>query len=289
MNSCPLCCSSAVQKLTLQHTVVWKCQANDCGLQFAFPQLDEQHLAHLYTTFYYPSTDNRSPVRYEGTPDTVLRQVFTQLQASLGALKGLRLLDYGCGGGPLSHLAFEFGLSPAGIEPDPVARVSTATRLGIPVFANLEELRSQDSAARFDLIVLWNVVEHLREPWSDLREMRALLRPGGRLLICTMNTGCLRACVERGRWMSYENPTHFYYFDRKSLERVLCSSGFHRTQEWKPKIRYPHHGVMRRCFYQVSGLFGVSDGLYYLCSADGQNAQLPSQSAGGLNHKDHSR
>src|SRR6266436_901266 len=269
MSLCPLCRSKAIKQLKLRHTVIWACLAESCGLRFAFPQLDDEDLARVYTTHYYPSIEESHPVKYESTPDLVLRQVLPQLEAFFGSLKGLRLLDYGCGRGPLSRIAYELGIAPVGIDPDPVARCITAGRLGVDAYPNLRELRSQKPAAQFDLIVLWNVIEHLREPWSDLRELRALLRPNGRLLISTMNVECLRARVERGRWICYENPTHLYYFDRRSLERVIGSAGFREAREWKPKICYPSHGTMRRLLYEASSLVGLSDGVYYLCSADG--------------------
>jgi SAM-dependent methyltransferase len=202
----------------------------------------------------------------EGTPDFVLRQILRQLEARFGTLKGLRLLDYGCGRAPLSRIALEFGLVPVGIEPDPVARSVSAASVGMSVYVNLEELRSIEPTRRFDLVILWNVIEHLRKPWVELEEVCELLRPGGRLLVCTMNARCLRARVERDRWIIYEHPTHFYYFHRRSLQRVLRRSGFRKVQEWKPKIQYPHHGSLRRWLYEVSTVFGVSDGLYYLCS-----------------------
>ncbi len=267
VNSCPLCNSQAAMQLTLPHTMVWKCGADDCELEFASPQLVGRDLACAYKTLYYPGTENSHRVQREGTPDSVLRQVLLQLEAALGALKGLRLLDYGCGRGPLSRIALEFGLIPTGIEPDPMARSFASERVGMLVYPSLAELCSKRSAAEFDLIVLWNVIEHLPRPWSELQELRRLLCRGGWLLLCTMNTGCLRARIEAGRWMSYEDPTHFYYFNRRSLERVLQFSGFQRVQEWKTKIRYPHHGALRRCFYEISSALGVSDGLYYLCSA----------------------
>jgi SAM-dependent methyltransferase len=271
---CPLCGGKVVRQLKLSHTVVCRCRAKNCGLEFATPQLDDRELAHLYSTLYYPATGDSRQIRREreGTPDSVLRQVLPQLEATLGALKGLRLLDYGCGRGPLSRIALDFGLDPVGIEPDPVARSIAAGRVGMPVYASVAELCSKYPAAQFELIILWNVIEHLRTPWSELREMSRLLRPRGRLLVCTMNTRCIRARIERGRWISYEDPTHFYYFDRRSLERVLRSSGFQRVQEWKPKIHYPHHDTLRRCFYGVSTAFGVSDGLYYLCSTAVEDA-----------------
>ncbi|PYU49448.1 MAG: hypothetical protein DMG48_16460 [Acidobacteria bacterium] len=263
---CLLCRGKAVQHLQLPHTTTWRCRASNCGLEFASPQVRDDELRRIYTASYYPSTDNTRPVEYEPTDDSVVRQVLLQLEASLGSLKGLRLLDYGCGRGPISRIALELGLVPAGMEPDPVARSISKASVGMSVYASLEELRSQDLPPQFDLVILWNVIEHLRQPWSELQEIRRFLCPGGRLLVSTMNTRCLRARIESTRWESYSNPTHLYYFDRGSLERVLRCGGFHRVQEWKPKIRYPHHGAARRYFYELSTMFGVSDGLCYLCS-----------------------
>jgi 2-polyprenyl-3-methyl-5-hydroxy-6-metoxy-1,4-benzoquinol methylase len=239
-------------------------------LEFASPQLQDDDLARAYSTLYYPVSANSNVFQREGTPDSVLRQVLSQLEGLFGTLNGLQLLDYGCGLGQLSQIAVEFGLAPVGIEPSPQARSIAAEQVKMPVYANLADLGAKRPSAQFDLIILWNVIEHMRQPWSELQEMRRLLRPKSRLLLCTMNTGCLRARIERGHWMSYSDATHFYYFNRKSLECVLRSSGFQHVQAWKPKIRYPHHGALRRCFYEISTVFGFSDGLYYLCSAEAE-------------------
>jgi 2-polyprenyl-3-methyl-5-hydroxy-6-metoxy-1,4-benzoquinol methylase len=265
MSLCPLCGSKARKQLKLPHTIVWECLGKSCGLQFAFPQLGEADLGRAYRTHYYPSNEKNHPAKYQCSSSVVLRQVLLQLERSLGRLRGLRLLDYGCGAGPILSIAHELGMFPVGIEPNAVAR-STTARSGVTIFANLDELRSQRPAAQFDLIILWNVIEHLREPWSDLQELRGLVCPRGQLLVSTMNVECLRARFERRRWMNYENPTHLYYFSRRSLEGVIASAGFARVREWKPKIHYPDHGKMRRWLYEASSLFGVSDGLYYLCA-----------------------
>jgi 2-polyprenyl-3-methyl-5-hydroxy-6-metoxy-1,4-benzoquinol methylase len=269
MTVCPLCGTQAARKLQVPHTVVWECHADSCRLRFASPQLSSQELARAYATYYYPAANDGDSARYEDTPDLVVKQVLSQLESSPGKLRGLRLLDYGCGRGPFSAVALEFGLAPNGIEPDPVARKDAAARLGIVVYTNLDELRSEVSTLQFDLIILWNVIEHLRQPWLDLQGLRALLRPGGKLLIGTMNAKCLRSRIERSRWLHYRNPTHFYYVDRISLGRILARAGFSQVAEWKPKLRYPQHGVIRRWIYQASSLLGLADGLYYLCSTRG--------------------
>lgn len=267
MTKCPLCGGEATRKFVLPHTTAWECQADDCGLRFASPQLDEHELARAYSTHYYPSATGTRSNAYEETPLTVTRQLFSQLEATAGTLKGLRMLDYGCGRGPVSAVAPEFGLIPTGIEPDPVARTAAAEQLKMPVYANLDALRSNVGSPKFDVVLLWQVIEHLRIPWQDLQPLHALLSPRGKLLIGTMNANCLRARIERSHWTHYLNPTHFYYLDRKSLERILTSSGFSQVTEWKPKFRYPQHGVIRCCLYEAASAFGAADGLYYLCVA----------------------
>jgi len=267
MTKCPLCGSDVVHKFTLPHTTVWQCQQSNCGLQFASPQLGEQELARAYSTHYYPSAKGTASGAYEETPPSIARQLLSQLNARVGSLKGLRMLDYGCGRGPVSAVAPEFGLIQTGIEPDPTARNTAADQLKMPVYLSLDALRSHVPSPQFDLILLWQVIEHLRQPWQDLQSLRALLNPPGKLVIGTMNANCLRARVQRSHWTHYLNPTHFYYFDRASLERTALSSGFSQVTEWCPQFRYPQHGVVRRRLYDAASALGVADGLYYLCSS----------------------
>ena len=114
---------------------------------------------------------------------------------------------------------------------------------GIEVFENLNELRHVQPRAKFDIVTLWDVIEHLRKPWIELEELFNFLKPGGLLLLSTMNTGCLRARIERGRWVNMVNPTHFYYFTRQSLSAVLVEeAGFGHITELASVHRYPQHG-----------------------------------------------
>jgi SAM-dependent methyltransferase len=235
--------------------------------------LNDEDLSEAYTSFYFPSNGKSPKVTFPGTPSTMLRQVFNQLRNLVQPFDGLRMLDYGCGLGDLLVVARDFGLHPVGIEQDPVACREAAARLGKETYRSVYDLLSHDPRARFDLLVLWNVIEHLREPWLDLRQLRTLLRPGGWLLVTTMNVDCLRARLEGRRWENYANPTHFYYFSRQSLNGVIRAAGFSRIEEWKPTLRHPHHGVLRHLFYRLSSYLGVSGGVFYVSTADGDSGQ----------------
>jgi 2-polyprenyl-3-methyl-5-hydroxy-6-metoxy-1,4-benzoquinol methylase len=239
--------------------------ASKCKLQFADPQLDDHNLIQAYKSLYYPSESNGRAIHFENTSESVLRQVLFQLQKRIGNLTGLRLLDYGCGVGSLVRVAAEFGAWPTGIESDAQARSIAATVTGMPVYTSLEQLSGADRSRPFDVIVLWTVLEHLRRPWEDLAGLRSLLSPEGWLLISTINIRCLRARIQRHRWVQYSNPTHFYYFSPRSLAGVIQKAGFSQFSQWSLRVRYPHHGALRRSLYYANFAAGLADGLFFLC------------------------
>lgn len=261
---CPLCGHSRKSVFGLRHTVVWQCTARDCGLQFADPQPSAQELDRAYSDLYYPAEETRA-ITFENTPDDTFRQAFRNIQGRIGDVRGLRLLDYGCGRGALLRIAREFRLQPSGIEPDPLARSIAAQAAGGEIHESLDALAANDPDPRFDLITLWTVIEHLRNPWSELARLHKFLRPGGWLLMSTMDIRCLRARAEGRKWGNYENPTHLFYFDRKSLQRAIRAAGFSEFSEWRLKIRHAHHGMLRRWLYNVSFSLRLADGIYFLC------------------------
>lgn len=264
MMLCPLCRTEAFHRLTLSHTDIFKCASPDCGLEFASEQLKDEELSQAYRSFYYPTNGEAPRLQFPSTPTGMLRQIFSQLQGRLPPFEGLRLLDYGCGMGSLLAVAQEFGFIPDGIEQDPVASGDAMEVVGKRIYKTIGELSGDNPNAQFDLVTLWNVIEHLREPWLDLQQLRMLMRPGGWLLVTTMNVNCVRARLEGARWENYANPTHFYYFDRRSLHQVIRRAGFEAIEEWKPRLQHPHHGFLRTLFYDFSNYLGISGVVYYL-------------------------
>lgn len=270
MMVCPLCKRPATRRFALPHTIAWRCSGPDCRLEFASPQPTEIELANAYTSLYYPVSREKSQTKFENTSDGTFRQMFRELEKLIGGLRGLRLLDYGCGRGALLRVSLEFGMRPVGIEQDTEARAAAVKIPGAGAYQNVEALQMDEPDSKFDLIILWTVIEHLRDPWSQLARLRKLLCPGGWLLMSTMDIRCLRARIEGARWENYENPTHLYYFDRTSLARVIQEAGFEEFSEWRLKIAHPHHGTLRRWLYGITFALGMADGLYYLCKGRSQ-------------------
>ena len=134
-----------------------------------------------------------------------------------------RVLDIGCYLGVFLDVARERHWETVGIEPSAWAAERTRERGHEIINAPLR--LSHLPPESFDLVTLWDVIEHLHDPLTQLREIHSLLRPGGIFALTTMDTGCLYAKMCGRRWPWYMRM-HLYYFTRGSLARMLELAGF---------------------------------------------------------------
>ena len=104
-------------------------------------------------------------------------------------LSGLRVLDVGCGGGILSEALAERGASVLGIDlAESALQAAEAHRAGQAVEYRLES--SRETAARgevFDVVTCMEMLEHVADPAAVLRDIHALLKPGGWAFFSTIN------------------------------------------------------------------------------------------------------
>ena len=104
-------------------------------------------------------------------------------------LSGLRVLDVGCGGGILSEALAERGASVVGIDlAESALQAAEAHRAGQAVEYRLES--SRETAARgevCDVVTCMEMLEHVADPAAVLRDIHALLKPGGWAFFSTIN------------------------------------------------------------------------------------------------------
>ena len=139
---------------------------------------------------------------------------------------GGRLLDVGCGTGVFLGEAQHSGhWELMGVEPSPQAAAYAQETLGIPVLA--QRFNEADlPAGYFDVITMWNVLEHLGSPIGDLCRAYQLIRPGGWLVLTIPNVDSIGAKLFGRYWMGWDLPRHLYLFPQKQLRRILGEIGF---------------------------------------------------------------
>lgn len=150
-----------------------------------------------------------------------------------------RLLEVGCGRGEMLWAAREAGWEFEGIDPSPAHLAWARANLGVEArLGTLEQIRFPED--HFDAVIMSGVIEHLYEPFSTLREVLRVLKPGGVFYLDAPNEDGLYMRVGNlymrmlGRdWVVNLAPTfapyHVQGFNPSSIQRLLQRVGFQVT------------------------------------------------------------
>lgn len=238
MTECTVCpvCSAAVKGARVVHVRpsdrVMRCPA--CRSLFASPQPSDEELQALYRTEYYNESNTRAEtdrLGEERNARVLHRTVLQDLMRRFPVLKPghdrevPRVLDYGCGPGYFLAECKAAGLSCSGIEFSTHAAHFAAARFGLDVHtdpgAALEGLPSD----RFQLITLWQVLEHLRDPRETVCKLVRVLSPGGVFCVAVPSLRCWQYRMQGAQWFNMRNPTHLVFFSSAGLEKLLREAG----------------------------------------------------------------
>jgi 2-polyprenyl-3-methyl-5-hydroxy-6-metoxy-1,4-benzoquinol methylase len=135
------------------------------------------------------------------------------------------LLDAGCGPGFFVKAAANAGFTAAGVEISEFAANFARQELGLNVWPGGVR-RAELGRGPYDVVTLWDVIEHLPDPTDSLAAINSVLRPGGLLVLSTGDVDSLVAKLSGARWHLFTLPEHLWFFNRQSLRRLLARTGF---------------------------------------------------------------
>jgi SAM-dependent methyltransferase len=208
--ACPLCGSERIAAaFTEPPYAVMRCE--QCGLGFVTPRLDPDALVGIYADDSYYLRTCRKRLDY----------------ALAHGPRAGRALDVGCAAGFCMAALRERGFDVFGVEVSEAIGSHAADHFGFGDavhFGTLDSVPHPD--ASFDLITMWDVVEHVPDPRALLRKARALLKPGGLLVLETQDIDSRFARLLGPRWHHYKHAEHIYHFTPATVEELLRSAGF---------------------------------------------------------------
>ena len=195
-----------------------------CKLIRIDPQPTDEVLEKIYGAHYYDAWGLQRDVK------DVERVKATTFRFNLGALgpapKGARLLDCGAATGFLMGVAEEMGYVPYGVELSEFGANAIAERFGRDRVHQGQLADAKFGDTKFEVISMYDFIEHVRDPESVLRNAYDLLTPGGRISITTPDTSTLTHRLMRSHWSHYK-VEHIFYFDRINMKQLLERIGFH--------------------------------------------------------------
>ncbi len=216
-----------------RHYTIARCQR--CGLVYTNPRLDRQDIANTYEAV-------QDPLYLEEREGRVLtfEHHLKPLERITGPPNGRPLLDVGCYTGIFVEIAVRHGWDAWGLEPSHWA-VEEARKRGLHVVQGTLDTADLPESF-FDVITLWDVIEHLTDPRSALRHAYRLLKPDGLLVVHTIDIESLFARLMGAYW-PWLMEMHIYYFSRRTLRAMLQDCGF-RVLSDRPQGRYLRLGYL---------------------------------------------
>lgn len=230
-----------------------------CGHRFIDPCLHEDTMVEVYKTpenlrSFDPAHEHY--YEYESLSDG--SRTLKDYQEALKQLQLLgekgELLEVGCGTGAFVQYAYQNGWQAMGLDSSD-DNIQALTEKGVPGIA--ARFLDYETDKRFQVIVFWDLLEHISEPGLFLNKSRELLKPGGFVLIagplypnllssiaeslCHLTQGRVRTPLERMYFLE-----HTSYFSSASLKGLLERSSFKVLKSWKSETdlkRYTFPGI----------------------------------------------
>ncbi len=199
-----------------------------CGLLYTNPRPTASTIHRFYPADYRP---HRRPGKMQQS--RAARPIWGRLfgrpcnerRGELPWPKPGRLLDFGCGGGAFLKRMADRGWQVTGLDASVGAGRAVQEELGLKVLTGTLP-HSDLLPCSFDVVTMWQSLEHVHRPLSVLRQAYQLLVPGGKLIIATPNIESLPYSWFGPAWFGLDLPRHLTHFTPKTLGTMIETAGF---------------------------------------------------------------
>ncbi len=214
-------------------------RCRDCASLFLSPLPSESQVAGFYRENYWWHAENPSRLqRWEGWyRSRVIRDHgrFLRGVPRITAGRPAELIDIGCGSGSFLREARRQGFSVTGMD-------SSATALrclqeigirGIPA----PPVRPLGGEKQFDVLTLFHVLEHLRDPKAEMKNLLTLARRGAWVIVQVPLLDSWQSRWFGAGWYGLDPPRHLTQFTYRGLCQFFTGLGLHIEKVWHFSLR----------------------------------------------------
>jgi len=211
---CDLCGHSVWSEYSKRLVV---CQV--CKLVVAKEKYFKFDIDKVYSKKYFKGGEY---LDYEEEKTDLLSNFNNRLEQILKYKKSGKLLDIGASYGYFCEAAKNH-FNVAGIDVSKDA-VEEAKKAGLKVECG--DYLNKKYSTKFDLITMWDTVEHLVFPDKYFKKIHSDLRKNGILVLTTGDIGTPLPKFQKDNWRLIHPPTHLYYFSKQTMFAMLEKNGF---------------------------------------------------------------
>ena len=216
-----------------------------CGLLYVNPRPTEAEIGKFYPeTYSWKETleANLFLTKWvrrleKGYRYHLLRDEVSKVAKFTGRSFG-KVLDIGCGTGDRLDVFSSKGFETYGIE---ISDSASYAKDYLKLNVMRGDLFSASFPDRFfDIVTLYNVLEHTHNPTRVCDEIHRILKDGGFLIIQVPNKDSLQYKIFKEKWAAFDVPRDLYYFGVEILRSLLEKAGFtvtkmdHLMNWWHP-------------------------------------------------------
>jgi 2-polyprenyl-3-methyl-5-hydroxy-6-metoxy-1,4-benzoquinol methylase len=196
-----------------------------CGYVFADMRLTDEELFALYNKGFFTGAEFSDYAADERFFRKNFQLRYKELKRFIDPGRHKHLLEIGSAYGFfLDEVRHEFA-TVQGIDITDAGIHAARERFGLDV-VQADFLAHDYGAQKFDVVCMWDTIEHLRAPHLYLEKIAKHTDPGALLAVTTADVDSLNARLRGERWRMIHPPTHLHYFSAATLTRLLDRHGF---------------------------------------------------------------
>jgi SAM-dependent methyltransferase len=197
----------------------------DCGSEFVHPRPTVQEVVSFYPLHYHTYNDDHGMIA--GTLVSLRSRVRARLFTRLIASRPIWLFDVGSG--DCRHFTdmskygdFRF----AGVEIKP-EMVESAAKRGYKVEpGTIEEMDTASYENAYDIVTMYQLVEHVLDPVLLFKKAISILKPGGYVIGQLPTLDCIERRIFDRYWAGYHYPRHIQMLTKRALRGLIEQAGF---------------------------------------------------------------
>ena len=219
-NKCIVCDGVFIEPL---YQGILQCQG--CGHVFADLRLTDKELFELYDEQYFRGEEYWDYASDKRIIQKNFRLRYDVLRSFLEPDRHQSLFEIGSAYGFFLDVVRNDFQSVQGIDITESGTRYAREQLNLNV-AQGDLLQYDLGNQKFDVVCMWDTIEHLHSPHLYIEKASEHLESGALLAVTTGDIESLNARIRKDKWRLIHPPTHVHYFSAKTLARMLNNYGF---------------------------------------------------------------